>query len=68
MEVDFLIRDGIKICPIEVKSSACRQHASLDALIAKYPKRLGTKYVVCGEDRTTEGGITYLPFYMVYCL
>lgn len=68
MEVDFLIRDGIKICPIEVKSSACRQHASLDALIAKYPKRLGTKYVACGEDLSTEGGITYLPFYMIHCL
>ena len=68
IEVDFMIRNGIKVCPVEVKSSACRQHASLDALIRKYPGRLGEKYVVCGEDFKTENGITYLPLYMVHCL
>ena len=68
LEIDFMIRSGIKVCPIEVKSSACRQHASLDALIARYPGRLGAKYVVCAEDLKVEGGITYLPFYMVHCI
>jgi predicted AAA+ superfamily ATPase len=68
MEIDFLIRDGIKICPIEVKSAACRRHASLDLLMRKYPKRLGTKYVLCQEDVSEEGGVTYLPFYMAHCL
>ena len=68
LEIDFMIRSGIKVCPVEVKSSACRQHASLDALIAKYPRRLGAKYVVCAEDLKTENGITYLPFYMVHCI
>ena len=68
LEIDFMIRSGIKVCPVEVKSSACRQHASLDALIEKYPRRLGAKYVVCAEDLKTENGITYLPFYMVHCI
>ena len=68
MEIDFLIRRGIKACPIEVKSSACRRHASLDALIEKCRGKLGEKYVVCAEDFHEEGGITYLPFYMAHCL
>jgi predicted AAA+ superfamily ATPase len=68
MEIDFLIRDGIKACPIEVKSAACRRHASLDLLMRKYPKRLGRKYVLCAEDLFEEGGVTYLPFYMAHCL
>ena len=68
LEIDFMIRDGIKVCPVEVKSSACRQHASLDALVRKHPGRLGAKYVVCGEDLKIENGVTYLPLYMVHCL
>ena len=68
MEIDFLIRRGIKTCPIEVKSAACRRHASLDALIERCRGKLGDKYVVCTEDYHEEGGITYLPFYMAHCL
>ena len=30
-EVDFLLSRGNKVCPIEVKSSGYRAHASLDA-------------------------------------
>ena len=68
MEIDFLIRRGIKTCPIEAKSAACRRHASLDALIERCRGKLGDKYVVCTEDYHEEGGITYLPFYMAHCL
>lgn len=68
LEIDFLIRNGIKICPVEVKSSACHQHASLDALIARYPNRLGHRYVICSENLKMEKGITYLPFYMAHCI
>ena len=68
IEIDFLIRRGIKICPVEVKSAACRRHASLDALIEKCRGKLGAKYVVCTEDLNVEDGITYLPFYMTHCL
>ena len=68
MEIDFLIRRGIKTCPIEAKSAACRRHASLDALIERCRGKLGDKYVICTEDYHEEGGITYLPFYMAHCL
>lgn len=68
VEVDFLFRRGIKICPVEVKSSGYRIHASLDWLINRYPKKLGTKYVICTGDYEEKDGITYLPFYMTHCL
>jgi len=68
MEIDFLIRHGIKICPIEVKSAASRRHASLDLLIKRCHRKLGAKYVVCPENLAERNGVTYLPFYMVHCL
>lgn len=68
IEVDFLIQNGIKACPIEVKSAGCRVHASLDWLVRNHPSGLGTKYVVCTQDLSVQDGITYLPFYMTHCL
>ncbi len=68
IEIDFLFRNGIKICPIEVKSSGYRVHASLDWLMAHHRSNLGAKYVVCTSDYEVDGEITYLPFYMTHCL
>ena len=68
MEVDFLFRNGIKICPVEVKSSRCREHVSLDRFIRKYDKRLGIRYVVTAEGYFQEKGIEYLPIYMTHLM
>lgn len=68
IEVDFLFRKGIKICPVEVKSSGYRVHASLDWVISHHPRNLGTRYVVCAGDYEEKDGIVYLPFYMTHCL
>ena len=68
MEIDFLVRNGIKICPVEVKSGQYRKHASLDRFSAKFKSRLGRKYVVCTGDYSEEGGVVYLPVYMAHCL
>lgn len=68
MEIDFLVRNGIKICPIEVKSGNYRSHISLNRFIGKYAKRLGPRYVVCTSDLHEENGITYLPIYMSHLL
>lgn len=64
MEVDFLFRNGIKICPVEVKSSRCREHVSLDRFIRRYDKRLGPRYVITPDGYFRENGIEYLPIYM----
>ena len=39
-EVDFLLQDGIKISPFEVKSSARKNHESIDAFCKKYAKKV----------------------------
>lgn len=54
MEIDFLFCNGIKICPIEVKSSRFREHVSLDRFIAAYSKRLGARYVVTASSYFTR--------------
>ena len=68
MEIDFLFRNGIKICPVEVKSSRCREHVSLDRFIAAYAKRLGKRYVVTASGYFNENGIEYLPIYMTHLI
>ena len=68
MEIDFLIRNGIKICPIEVKSSRNREHVSLDRFIAAYSKRLGSRYVITANGYFSEKGIEYVPIYMAHLI
>ena len=67
-EIDFLIRDGKKISPIEVKSSDSSQHASLDKLIKKYHSYLGKKYIINTKDYREEDNIIFIPLYMTICL
>ena len=68
MEIDFLVRLGVKTCPVEVKSGAYRRHASLDRFAARFKRHLGPSWVVCTGDYSEESGVTYLPAYMAHCL
>lgn len=63
-EIDFLIADGHKISPIEVKSSGYKTHASLDKFCEKYSARINHSYLVYTKDLRKEGQIIYLPIYM----
>ncbi|MBQ8424211.1 MAG: ATP-binding protein [Coprobacter sp.] len=64
-EVDFLLSRGNKICPIEVKSSGYKTHASLDAFRAKYLSRIKNSYLVYTKDlQIGDNELLYLPFYM----
>ncbi len=68
IEIDFLIRQMKKICPIEVKSGDYRKHASLDFFVNKYRDRLGKRYIICTKDLKVEGDLVLLPVYMTGCL
>ena len=69
MEIDFLIRRGDTICPVEVKSGRnYARHASLDKFRAKFGDRLGESFVLCTKDVARKDGITRLPLYMASCL
>lgn len=65
-EVDFLLSRGNKICPIEVKSSGYKAHASLDVFRKKYSARIKNSYLVYTKDfQIGDNELLYLPFYMV---
>ncbi len=67
-EVDFLIADGHKICPIEVKSSGYKAHASLDAFQNKYSDRIKHRYLIYTKDLKKDTDILCLPVYMTMFL
>lgn len=60
-EIDFIVSCGKEICPIEVKSSRYRQHASLDNFAEKYSSRIGRQYLVHTKDMGKDGPITCVP-------
>lgn len=67
-EVDFLVANGKKVIPLEVKSSRSAQHKSLDRLVRKYPKLIDGPIVIHSKDLDVRDGTTYLPIYMTMLL
>lgn len=67
-EVDFLIADGDKVSPVEVKSSGYKAHASLDAFCKKFSSRIRNRYLVYTKDLRKEEDVLYLPAYMTMFL
>ena len=67
-EIDFLLSRDNKICPVEVKSSTYKRHASFDAFCKKFSSRILHKYIVYTKDLQKEQDILYLPAYMVQFL
>ena len=62
-EIDFLLSRGNKLCPIEVKSSGYKTHASLDAFCKKYSDRTVQPYLLYTKDLHRDSQ-TLLPVYM----
>ncbi|MBO5568841.1 MAG: ATP-binding protein [Clostridia bacterium] len=67
-ETDFLLSRGNKICPIEVKSSGYKTHASLDAFSAKFSRQIKKSYLIYTKDYRPTNEIDYVPFYMTQFL
>ncbi|MCR5394893.1 MAG: AAA family ATPase [Bacteroidales bacterium] len=63
-EVDFLLVEGHKVSPIEVKSSGYKTHASLDEFCRKYSDRIQNKYLLYTKDLQRIGDVNYVPVYM----
>ena len=67
-EIDFVLSDGFKVSPIEVKSSGYKTHASLDRFCEKYSDRIQNKYLIYTKDFQRTDGVNYLPVYMTMFL
>lgn len=68
MEIDFLIPNGRKISPIEVKSGSYQKHASLDKFRRRFTKNMGESYILYTKDILVKDGIVHLPLYMAMFL
>ena len=67
-EIDFLISQKDKICPIEVKSSGYKAHTSLDEFCKKFSSRILNKYIAYTKDLSKDKDVQYLPMYMCFLL
>ena len=67
-EIDFLLARNNKVCPIEIKSSGYKTHASLDAFSEKYSSRILNKYLVHTKDLGKDKDVFSVPVYMTMFL
>lgn len=67
-EIDFLLARNNKVCPIEIKSSGYKTHASLDAFSEKYSSRILNKYLVYTKDLGKDKDVFSIPVYMTMLL
>ena len=63
-EVDFLLSQGNKIVPIEVKSSGYKTHKSLNVFCDKYSARIDKRVLLYTKDYQRDGTTQCLPVYM----
>lgn len=66
--IDFLITEKNKICPIEVKSSGYKSHASIDAFSQKFSSKIIRKIMLYMKDYMRDGDMEYIPVYMAQFL
>lgn len=67
-KIDFILVRKNKVCPIEVKSSGYKTHASLDAFSRKFSDRILDKYLIYTKDFAKDEDIFCLPIYLVQFL
>jgi predicted AAA+ superfamily ATPase len=67
-EVDFMLSNGTKLNPIEVKSSGYNTHPSIDRFIQKYSGRIGEKYLIYTKDYRKDKDVTLLPVFFAQFL
>lgn len=67
-EIDFLLSRGNKICPIEVKSSGYKRHASLDAFCKKFSSKILQRYIIYTKDLQKDEQTLFLPVYLTQFL
>ena len=59
------MQTGAKIIPVEVKSSANKNHESIDVFCEKYSSRIGRPLLISQKDVGNEGQLMLKPIYML---
>lgn len=68
MKIDFLITEGKKVSPLEVKSGDYRSHSSLDKFRSRFSRAVGNSYILYTKDVMIKDDIIHLPLYMAALL
>jgi len=64
-EIDLIISHGVKIRPVEVKSSGYATHVSLDEFYKKFHRRIDEQYLIYGKDlKKDSDGPLLVPVYL----
>lgn len=63
-EVDFLIQDRAKLIAVEVKSSAAKNHESIDAFSQKYGRHISRRILFSQQDTDNDKDLELKPVYM----
>ncbi len=63
-EVDFLITDGYKVVPIEVKSSNVNNHKSINEFCIKYSSCISRRILFSQKDLSNDGMLELKPIYL----
>ena len=64
-EIDFLLPHGNKITPIEIKSSATRNHESIDQFAKKHSRKIHQRFLFSQKDVDRIGTLQLKPLYML---
>ena len=67
-EIDFILSRGSKLCPIEVKSSGYKSHASIDAFKERFSDRISQCYLLYTKDLKKNQEVLLLPVFMTMFL
>lgn len=63
-EIDFLLSQGSKLLPIEVKSSGYKTHKSLNVFCEKFSERISERVLLYTKDYKKDGATMCVPVYM----
>ena len=66
--IDFVLTNGKKIFPIEVKSSNYKSHTSIDEFSKKFHQYIDKKYIIYSKNYLKDNNYIYLPVYMTFLL
>ena len=65
-ELDFLIEEGARVIPIEVKSGkSYNKHNALNRILTIERYDVSKAYVLSNENVSSDGKVVYLPIYMM---
>ena len=65
LDTNKMLSKGNKIIPLEIKSSATRNHESIENFVNKYSKKIYKEYLFSQKDAAHVGQLLLKPLYLL---